>query len=142
MVPHPPHRPSRRTVRRLLAAAACSLAGTLSCTIALGASYAGAEPISTVASAAVVLELPAQTTPPTVPATDLTPTSQASAAIPRIIPLPNTGHEPRDPGDRGGWWQEALFFSMCGAVLLIAALVWRDSRKQRRRQGRLGANGS
>ncbi|MFN0030071.1 MAG: hypothetical protein ACKV2O_23185, partial [Acidimicrobiales bacterium] len=46
--------------------------------------------------------------------------------------------EPRDPGDRGGWWQESLFFLMCGAVLFIGTLVWRDSRRARRRQGRLG----
>jgi hypothetical protein len=67
------------------------------------------------------------------------PTPSTVVETPGIIPQPNSGRAPRDPGDRGGWWQEALFFSICAALLAMAGLVWRDSRKQRRRQGRLGA---
>ena len=74
--------------------------------------------------------------PPTVTATDSTRPA-VGAPIPNIIPEPNSGRAPRDPGDRGGWWQEALFFLMCAAVLLIAGLVWAESRRARRRQGRL-----
>jgi len=35
--------------------------------------------------------------------------------------------------------QEALFFLICAAVAGLGGLAWRDSRRKRRRQGRLGA---
>ncbi|MFN0029460.1 MAG: hypothetical protein ACKV2O_20085, partial [Acidimicrobiales bacterium] len=84
----------------------------------------------------------AQTTPSTPSTTPVTvslpvvspsPTANQVTPTPDIIPRPNVGQEPRDPGDRGGWWQESLFFLMCGAVLFIGTLVWRDSRRARRR---------
>lgn len=73
-----------------------------------------------------------------VPAATSLPNGNQVTPSPDIIPRPGSGQQPRDPGDRGGWWQESLFFLMCGAVLVIIGLVWRDSRRARRRQGRLG----
>jgi hypothetical protein len=72
-----------------------------------------------------------------VPTATSLPSGNRVTPSPDIIPRPGTGQEPRDPGDRGGWWQETLFFLMCGAVLVIVGLIWRDSRRARRRQGRL-----
>lgn len=54
---------------------------------------------------------------------------------PGIIPAPNSGQAPQDAGDRGGWTQSVLFFLLCGAILLIFLLAWRDSRVKRRRAG-------
>ena len=96
--------------------------------VALGASVSGAQAATTPTTLAA--ETPDR-------AVEGATTQPQLLPSPPIIPEPNTGHEPRDPGDRGGWWQEALFFIMCGAMLFIGGLVWRDSRRQRRRQGRL-----
>ncbi|MPY92031.1 MAG: hypothetical protein GEV08_02905 [Acidimicrobiia bacterium] len=60
-----------------------------------------------------------------------TTTVSPGDAGPGIIPEPNSGHAPRDSGDRGGWMQAALFFVICGALLLIGLLVWRESRRKR-----------
>jgi hypothetical protein len=54
---------------------------------------------------------------------------------PGIIPEPGSGREPRDAGERGGWMQSTLFFLLCGAIVLIGLLVWRESRRARRRGG-------
>jgi hypothetical protein len=62
------------------------------------------------------------------------PPNQPQVPIPRIIPLPNSGHAPRDAYDPGGWGQYAVFFGIVFGVGLIAALIWRDVRKGRRRQ--------
>jgi len=81
-------------------------------------------------------------TPVTVPATNRVATTAPSGSqsvTPDIIPLPNSGRAPRDAGERGGWMQEALFFLICAAVAGLGGLAWRDSRRKRRRQGRLGA---
>lgn len=78
------------------------------------------------------------TVPATVPATDVTtPVPDDVDVTPNMIPQPNSGRAPRDAGERGGWMQEVLFFAVCGAVLVIGALVWRESRAKRRQQGRL-----
>lgn len=105
--------------------------------VGAAASIAGPTPAG--AQSSTTAEPTRASTPVTVPATDVTASTVAEPApTPNIIPAPNTGREPRDPGDRGGWWQEALFFLMCGAVLLIGGLAWLESRRARRRQGRLG----
>jgi hypothetical protein len=81
-------------------------------------------------------------TPVTVQATNRVATSVpvgSQSVTPDIIPMPNSGQAPRDAGERGGWMQEALFFSICGAIAGLGGLAWRDSRRKRRRQGRLGA---
>ena len=62
------------------------------------------------------------------------PPNQPQVPIPRIIPLPNSGHAPRDAYDPGGWGQYAVFFGIVLGVGMIAALIWRDVRKGRRRQ--------
>ena len=64
-------------------------------------------------------------------------TAPTPVATPDIIPLPNSGKAPETPGDRGGWQQQVLFFSICGAILVGIGLIWRESRTKRRRQGRL-----
>ena len=75
--------------------------------------------------------------PPVTSATAPTP-----VGTPDIIPLPNSGRAPETPGDRGGWQQQVLFFSICGAILVGIGLMWRESRVKRRRQGRLPARTS
>lgn len=52
-----------------------------------------------------------------------------------IIPQPGTGTEPEDAGDRGGALQTALFFGIVGAVVVMGAVVVRQSRKARAERG-------
>jgi hypothetical protein len=62
------------------------------------------------------------------------PPNQPQVPIPRIIPLPNSGHAPRDAYDPGGWGQYAVFFGIVFGVGSIGLLIWLDVRKGRRRQ--------
>jgi hypothetical protein len=62
------------------------------------------------------------------------PPNQPQVPIPRIIPLPDSGHAPRDAGDPGGWEQYALFGAIVVGVSVIGLLIWRDARRGRRRQ--------
>lgn len=73
--------------------------------------------------------------------TQITPTTAppATAGQPRSIPMPNSGAAPRDSGERGGVLQEAVFFGICGVILGGIGLVWWESRRKRRAQGRLPA---
>jgi hypothetical protein len=50
-----------------------------------------------------------------------------------IIPKPNAGRAPSSAGDRGGSLQSVLFFGICGAMLLIGGLAWREGRRNRAR---------
>ena len=52
-----------------------------------------------------------------------------------IIPEPNSGQEPEDPGDRGGSLQTLLFIGMVGGVVLMGWLVVRQSRRARADRG-------
>jgi hypothetical protein len=52
----------------------------------------------------------------------------------RIVERPNTGQEPDDPGDRGGWLQISLFWLIMLALATIGLLAWRDSKKKRARR--------
>lgn len=52
-----------------------------------------------------------------------------------IIPRPNSGTEPEDSGDRGGALQTVLFVAVLGGVVVIAALVVRESRRARSERG-------
>ena len=52
-----------------------------------------------------------------------------------IIPRPNSGVEPDDPGDRGGARQTALFIGIVGGVVVMAAVIVRQSRKARADRG-------
>ncbi|MCP4436354.1 MAG: hypothetical protein GY812_12790 [Actinomycetia bacterium] len=63
---------------------------------------------------------------------------ESNADIGRIIPLPNSGQEPQDPGDPGGWQQVALFFLVCAVILAMAGwVIWRGrvNRARRREAG-------
>lgn len=65
------------------------------------------------------------------PAEQLT---DAGAAAPAIIPRPNEGRAPEDPGDRGGWAQLALLGLIVGSVAGIAVVVVRGSGASRARR--------
>ena len=56
----------------------------------------------------------------------------------RIIPAPNSGAEPEDPGDPGGWQQLALFVLVCAVILGMGAWVWWRSRIRRQRRREAG----
>jgi hypothetical protein len=63
---------------------------------------------------------------------------QVTTSVPEsddIIPKPNSGTEPEDAGDRGGALQTVLFIGIVGGVLLMAAIVFRQSRKARAERG-------
>ena len=53
---------------------------------------------------------------------------------PHIIPRPGEGHVPTQPGDRGGWEQLATLAAIVLALAVIVGLVWRSSRRARRRR--------
>jgi len=91
--------------------------------------------LAVVLAAAPAVPVGAATTATTTPAP--LGTAPAPVGTPDIIPLPNSGRAPATPGDRGGWQQQVLFFSICGAILVGIGLMWRESRVKRRRQGRL-----
>jgi hypothetical protein len=50
-----------------------------------------------------------------------------------IIPLPNSGREPTEAGDRGGALQVLVFVLILGGVAAIAGLAVRDVRRHRAR---------
>lgn len=148
--PTRPHRPSarsiprrasvltrlswRRTALRLLSV--WSFAAALA--VALVAGPASTRPaLAGPAAAPAAAEQAAA--PVTVAATDVTRPAPAGGGsyAPDIIPAPYSGTPPADDGERGGWMQSVLFFSICGAILLLAALAWRDGRRKLRQQGRL-----
>jgi hypothetical protein len=52
-----------------------------------------------------------------------------------IIPQPNSGAEPEDAGDRGGALQTALFIGLVGAIVVVGAVIVRQSRKARAERG-------
>ncbi|MCU1453119.1 MAG: hypothetical protein JWN46_1265 [Acidimicrobiales bacterium] len=57
--------------------------------------------------------------------------TEQGGAKPHIIPLPNSGHAPSGPGDRGGWEQLLTLGLIVGGIALLAALAWRGARKAR-----------
>jgi hypothetical protein len=66
---------------------------------------------------------------------DQTTTTTAPDRGGDIIPRPNTGVEPEDPGDRGGALQTALFIGIVGGIVVMGAVVVRQSRKARADRG-------
>ena len=52
-------------------------------------------------------------------------------AKPHIIPLPNSGTAPKNPGDRGGWEQLMLFGLMTVGVGVIGVFALRGNRSAR-----------
>ena len=79
------------------------------------------------------------TTPPTTAAPIITTTlPESNADIGRIIPLPNSGVEPEEPGDRGGWQQISLFLMVCLVIVGMGVFGWwrsRIARDRRRAEG-------
>jgi hypothetical protein len=51
-----------------------------------------------------------------------------------IIPLPNSGREPTEAGDRGGVLQVLVLVLIVGGVAAIVGLIARESRRARSRQ--------
>ncbi|HET9601149.1 MAG TPA: hypothetical protein VFP08_06140 [Acidimicrobiales bacterium] len=52
-----------------------------------------------------------------------------------VIPDPNTGREPTDPGDRGGWAQLVLFGLMAaGCAVIFGRVLWAGHQRSRLNQ--------
>jgi hypothetical protein len=62
-----------------------------------------------------------------------TPTVPVDDDAVGVVPKPNSGRAPEDAGDRGGSLQSLTFFLMCGAILTIGGLAWREGRRKRAR---------
>lgn len=69
------------------------------------------------------------------PTSTLAPTStlpEPGRGVPgNIIPEPNSGIAPEDPGDRGGWQQWVVLGVIVAGVGVIVGLVVRESRRKR-----------
>ncbi len=59
---------------------------------------------------------------------------QPGAPDQRIIPRPNSGHEPTEAGDRGGALQILVFVALVAGVGTIGLLAARDVRRSRARR--------
>lgn len=57
--------------------------------------------------------------------------TEAGGAKPHIIPRPNEGRAPEDPGDRGGWEQLTLFGLLAAALTGIGFAVFRGGASAR-----------
>ncbi|MDZ7674064.1 MAG: hypothetical protein U5K30_03220 [Acidimicrobiales bacterium] len=68
------------------------------------------------------------------PSTTSTTIGDAPPA-PDIIPEPDSGSAPEDPGDRGGVLQTVLFVAVLGGIGGIGYLVVRESRRARANRG-------
>lgn len=68
-----------------------------------------------------------------------TSTVPPAPSQPRSIPRPDSGQAPRDSGERGGSQQELLFYLLCGSLVVLALLIWRDSRRKLRARARTAA---
>ena len=55
--------------------------------------------------------------------------AEQGGAKPHIIPLPNSGTKPKEPGDRGGWEQFLTLGLIVVGVTGLALLAWRGARK-------------
>ncbi len=64
-------------------------------------------------------------------ATTTTTLPEGDSDLGRIIPLPNSGHEPDSAGDRGGWQQVGLFFAICAVIICIGVYIWWRGRRNR-----------
>jgi hypothetical protein len=69
----------------------------------------------------------AQEPPPTAPATTL-----VEGDLPGVIPRPNQGREPQQPGDPGGWLQLTLAGIVVLAVGLVFTIVVRSAARTTR----------
>jgi hypothetical protein len=66
------------------------------------------------------------------PSIDSPPTQPPGGVPGDILPGPEAGPEPDDPGDRGGWLQLSILGLVVAAIAGITLLVWRESRSRRR----------
>ena len=67
------------------------------------------------------------------PTIELVPTpTPAFVGAPSILDKPNSGQAPTQPRDRGGAEQLGLLLAIVVAVVVIGALIWRESRRRRR----------
>jgi len=64
-----------------------------------------------------------------------TTSTREAPASPGIIPEPNSGSEPEDAGDRGGSLQSLVFVVVVAGVVVMGALIVRESRKARAERG-------
>jgi hypothetical protein len=71
--------------------------------------------------------------------TDDTTTDVTPVPDQRIIPLPNSGHEPTDAGDPGGIGQVLVLVGILAALGVIVLLIRRDMRRGRGSAARPGA---
>ncbi len=127
------------TLRRL---ALALVAGSLTGLVLVLAVLLGPPP-----AAAGAVQQDGPTTTGSVPDTSSNPSIVTTSTLPesnaefgRIIPVPNSGTEPEDPGDRGGWQQLALFVLVCGVILAMGAWVWWRSRIRRDRRRAAGGD--
>lgn len=98
-----------------------------------------------VSLAAVAATVPAASPAAAQADPDPTPTVtvQGDAPVGDIIPRPNSGRAPENPGDRGGFLQVGLLFFIIGVILAGAAYLWWQSRRLRRARGdQVGRPGS
>jgi hypothetical protein len=65
-------------------------------------------------------------------------TAQSTTTLPvdqddrSVIPAPNSGREPSESGDRGGWAQLTLFGLMAaGSAVIFARVLWAGHQKSR-----------
>jgi hypothetical protein len=70
----------------------------------------------------------AQEPPPTAPTTTLV----EGGDLPGVIPRPNQGREPQQPGDPGGWLQLTLAGIVVLAVGLVFTIVVRSAARTTR----------
>lgn len=87
------------------------------------------------AAALLVAVVGTASAPPAGAGEDSTTTEAEAPESPSIIPRPNSGQEPDDAGDRGGTLQTIVFVIVVAGVVVIGALVVRESRKARKGRG-------
>jgi hypothetical protein len=65
-------------------------------------------------------------------------TAQTTTTVPvdhddrSVIPAPNSGREPSESGDRGGWAQLTLFGIMAaGSAIIFGRVLWAAHQKSR-----------
>lgn len=67
-----------------------------------------------------------------------TTTLSPDGDVGRIIPLPNSGSEPRSPSDRGGWQQLTLMAAIMAVIIGMGIWVWLRSRRVRQKRAAAG----
>jgi hypothetical protein len=117
-----PHRPALAAVATLVALLVVSV----------GAASPSAAVAAAQATTAATTQGTSLGTQPPAP-TSTAPSDGSPAPIPRIIPLPNSGEAPQDPGDRGGWLQISLFWFVLGALGIVGLLIYREGRSNKRK---------